>query len=135
MNPKDIERFMGKIVKTNNCWEWTGSIIDGYGQFWHKKRVSTHRLSYELFKGDIPQGMQLDHLCRNRKCVNPEHLEPVTTQENTSRGLTGKINHYQTKKINCPQGHEYSGISNQGRRICQICRTEQQRQYLSRRKL
>jgi hypothetical protein len=135
MNPKDISRFMDKIEKTNNCWNWTGSVNDGYGQFWYKKRVSAHRFSYELFKETIPQGLQLDHLCRNRKCVNPEHLEAVTTQINTVRGLTGKINHFNKNKTHCPKGHEYSGVNNKERKICQICRTEQQRQYVIRRKL
>ena len=136
LNPKDIVRFMSKVEKTNNCWNWTACLDkNGYGNFWYNKRVFSHRFSYELFKGDIPQGLEIDHLCRNRSCCNPDHLEAVTTQVNTKRGLTGKINHFNKNKTHCPQGHEYSGVNNKGRKICQICRTEQQRHYVIRRKL
>lgn len=89
MNPKDIQRFMVKVKKTDNCWEWTGHIMaNRYGQFWcNGKMQLTHRISYELFKGDIPQGLHIDHLCRNRKCCNPDHLETVTNKENILRGI------------------------------------------------
>jgi hypothetical protein len=73
----------------DGCWEWTGHVNgSGYPQTsWKCTRFSTHRLSYLAFVGEIPKGMQVDHLCRNRRCVNPSHLEPVTCKENIRRSL------------------------------------------------
>jgi len=122
MHPKDIERFCSKIKVAGNCWEWTASLDrDGYGRFSVKhKNISAHRFSYGLFNEDIPEGLQIDHLCRNRKCVNPLHLEAVPLQENIKRGLTGKINHWREHKTHCPYGHEYTQGKNQ--RICKTCK-------------
>jgi hypothetical protein len=95
------ERFWEKVNKTDTCWLWiaaTGRF--GYGQFWSKnKMVSVHRFSYELCKGKIPKGMVLDHLCRVRHCVNPEHLEVVTGLENSRRGRQSKLNEEKVKEI------------------------------------
>ena len=76
-------------VDENGCWVWRRHVgRDGYGRFGH---VLTHRFYYELFTGEpIPQGLQIDHLCRNRSCVNPEHLEPVTKSENLRRGWAAR---------------------------------------------
>lgn len=70
------------------CWQWTATFTDeGYGNFWNGERmVGAHRWAYENFKGPIPPGTELDHLCRNRWCVNPEHLEPVSHKEDMHRG-------------------------------------------------
>lgn len=103
----------------DRCWEFDGSLnADGYGRVWDpasKKRQLTHRLAYEVLVGPIEN--QLDHLCRNRACYNPRHLEDVTTQENTRRGAVF-ITH-------CPQGHEYSDENTyrrpDGRRKCRSC--------------
>src|SRR6188474_2118304 len=66
-------------INENGCWEWIGSITKcGYGVIWNQKLIYAHRLSYEFFKGPIPNGKQMDHLCRHRHCVNPAHLEAVT---------------------------------------------------------
>lgn len=84
------ERFWGKVhfLPCGGCWEWIASTNNkGYGQFWSEGRmVRAHRWSYEATVGPIPSGLVIDHLCRNRLCVNPSHMEPVTVQENNRRG-------------------------------------------------
>lgn len=129
MDLEVVKRFWKKIEKSDNCWNWTASLDkDGYGKFTNnKKSVKAHRFSYELLKEYIPKGFQLDHLCHNRKCVNPDHLEIVTLRENIKRGLTGKINHWRKNKTHCPQGHEYTQGKNQ--RICLICHRNSCRKY------
>lgn len=93
---KDIQRFWSKVKKTSNCWEWETGLQHGYGAFSiGRKSILAHRFSFELVNGDI-SGKFLDHLCRNRKCVNPEHLEIVTIGENCRRGLVAKL---QTKEV------------------------------------
>jgi len=94
MNKKALIRFQKKIELDiiSGCWLWKAHINHyGYGQFWldgdHRK---SHRVSYEHWNGKIPDGLDLDHLCRNRACCNPQHLEPVTRKENICRGMTGK---------------------------------------------
>lgn len=102
------QRFWGKVKKTNSCWNWIGNQSkDGYGQFGISDKIkkSAHRFSFELLKGKIPQDLTIDHLCRNRLCVNPDHMKPVTTQENTRRGETGIVNR---SKTHCPKGHEFT---------------------------
>lgn len=82
------EKFMERVIKTNTCWIWDGAKKgDGYGTFnmFNYGSKNAHRVSYELFKGKIPKGYDVDHLCRERCCVNPEHLEAVTRQENIQR--------------------------------------------------
>jgi len=118
-------RFWQKVeIQDNGCWEWTGNINrKGYGGFSFNRRwVMAHRFAYELLVGPIPEGLQIDHLCRNHCCVNPAHMEPVTTQENTRRG-----NHRNSVKTHCSQGHPFDLFNTyfgQGHRVCRACLRE-----------
>ena len=98
-----------RIEKTTDCWNWVGCIgSEGYGRFMKNyKEYLAHRVVYELFKGKIKKGLHIDHLCRNRRCVNPNHLEQVTSRENVLRGegLFAK----NLRKTHCKHGHEFSG--------------------------
>lgn len=75
-------KFWGYVLPTGFCWEWTGQKDSGYGRYSGRP---AHRVTYEVLVGPIPDGLTLDHLCRNKGCVNPDHLEPVTSSENTRR--------------------------------------------------
>lgn len=98
-------RFWAKAEKTESCWEWRGTRDRaGYGRFSDGRRFGTniaHRISYLLTHGSIPAGLDLDHLCRNRGCVNPDHLEPVTHHENCLRGA-------QAQQTHCINGHPFN---------------------------
>ncbi|MFF4489471.1 HNH endonuclease signature motif containing protein [Streptomyces sp. NPDC001544] len=122
------ERFWSKVEKTATCWLWTAyKNANGYGRFnsggRHGRIVFAHRWAYEQRFGAIPEGLALDHLCRVRHCVNPEHLEPVTSRTNTMRGETIAARH--ATKTHCDNGHEYTPentrISTGGRRCCRAC--------------
>lgn len=132
MGSRAIEsRFWAKVEKTDTCWLWTAYVRrDGYGTFGVSgQKLMAHRVSYECLTGSIPSGLQLDHLCRVRHCVNPAHLEPVTLQINISRGLAGA---HQRIKTHCPQGHQYNEENTyhyaDGSRHCRTC----QRAYTQR---
>lgn len=124
MEEKDLRRFMSKVKQTDFCWEWLPKRNSrGYGQFsLNGKTDLCHRVSFRHFKGDIINGNQIDHLCRNTSCVNPVHLEQVSKKENLLRGVG--ISAKNSKKTHCPQGHEYSKeniIKTNNRRVCREC--------------
>jgi hypothetical protein len=124
----DKEKISARSIVdgATKCWNWSGVITaNGYGTLSvrHSVRKYAHRLSYEAHIGPIPKGLDLDHLCRNRRCVNPAHLEPVTRRENLIRGAT--VTAQNALKTHCPKGHPYSGenliIKAAGGRRCRIC--------------
>lgn len=103
-------RFWLKVnINTQGCWQWLGGCSNGYGSFFFEgKEVRAHRYSYEFFNGKIPTHLEIDHLCRNRGCVNPSHMDLATRSENIRRGLLPNIGRqYQENKTHCPQGHPY----------------------------
>jgi hypothetical protein len=124
------ERFWPKVHKTETCWLWTAAHIPlGYGMFWNGHRLMcAHQFAYELLVGPVPDGSELDHLCRTPACVRPDHLEPVTHRVNMQRGNTGQPSGTQQRaKTHCPQGHPYDATNtyitpSSGARNCRICR-------------
>lgn len=94
MHEAYIERFQQRVkIEDNGCHVWTGGLIGGYGQFSPVRGTTlyAHRIAYEYAKGAIPEGLQIDHLCRNTRCVNPEHLEAVTPRTNTRRAYAHRF--------------------------------------------
>jgi hypothetical protein len=123
----ESERFWLRVDKTDSCWNWTAGIgADGHGRFYAgpQRHVQAHRYSFELHGGVIPEGLVIDHLCRNPRCVNPGHLEPVTVQTNTLRGIG--VSARSAVATHCPMGHAYDAentyVTPKGHRDCRICR-------------
>ena len=118
-----FNRLQAKFTECCNtgCWLWFGSTnVHGYGEIrFNGKLHRVHRIMYEIYKHKIPDNLCIDHLCRNRHCVNPEHLECVSLQENIKRGEAG-IN--SRSKVHCPKGHPYDMFDNRKIRCCSICR-------------
>ena len=120
-------KFWKHVQTTEGCWNWMGTKRSGYGRLSVAGRwIAAHRLSYQLLKGEIPSDKELDHLCHNPSCVNPEHLEAVTHGENLIRGNT--INRKNAQKTHCPRGHLLAGKnllpSKEGWRQCRTCHNE-----------
>ncbi len=139
-----LQRFIRKISfdDVSGCWIWTSLIApNGYAVLYDGakgRKQPAHRIAYEIFVGMVPFGLELDHLCRVRHCVNPEHLEAVTHLENVRRGIAAikkkrgifpkGAGGWQKLNTHCPKGHLYSGenlyVSPKGFRACRECRRE-----------
>ena len=124
-----VERFEKYFRKDEGWWLWTGGLLHiGYGAFTaeDRKSVRAHRFSYEIYIGEIPKGLTLDHLCRVRSCVNPSHLEPVTIKENLMR--SSNFVAINAKKTHCKNGHEFTEgsfyLSKKGSRDCKQCKSD-----------
>lgn len=137
-----VERFLAFVKKRrfpqneaanslpDPCWYWTGYYdkTEGYGRFWDgKEAVWAHIWSYSHLRDTIPEKKHLDHLCRVRRCVNPNHLDPVELYVNLLRGDRTHLGEYNKKKTHCPAGHRYSEENtyiNNNRRYCRTCNSD-----------
>lgn len=134
---KLLAYFIDKTKNNDGCWEWLGKTHKGYAHGrnpFNMKMVRFMRLSFTIFKSPIPQGLVLDHLCRNRACVNPDHLEPVTLIENVMRGES--IWAKNARKTHCKHGHSLSRENLyiwRNKRMCRECRRREDRQSYKRR--
>jgi len=122
------DRILDKITYFDGCWEWTGSLDqNGYGMVrWQGPTRRAHRVIYELVRGPIPDGMEIDHLCRNRCCVNPDHLEVVDHRTNTLRGET--IVAKWAVRTHCHKCGSLLEPKSRVRRFCRVCKNRQQRE-------
>ena len=146
-----MKRFWSHIEKQDDgCWQWTGAPSgksrghEGYGQIMVcGKNLKAHRFSYEIHRGPVPPwkngGLQLDHLCRNRMCVNPEHMRLVTQRENILWGEGVGAKH--ARKTHCLRGHEftaentYVAPAQPGRRYCMACHRIKSNEYCARKRI
>ena len=123
--PRTLTKYWVKVKKTDTCWLWIGARCLGYGVIRvGTKQVKAHRVFYEHLIGAVPTGLQLDHLCRVKNCVNPSHLEPVTPRVNTLRGVGPTAQN--AKREQCLNGHPFLGenlyLAPDGERGCRACK-------------
>lgn len=137
-----LDRFFRRVEVTEGCWLWRGDLTsNGYGRFYQDELSSgvAHRWLYKRIVGAVPDELHLDHLCRVRNCVNVDHLEPVTTQENTRRSESGRN---MREKTHCPFGHPYDAENTRhytqrngaAHRSCRTCERSRATEYRNRKK-
>lgn len=127
------ERFWSRVDRTPGCWLWTSTLDNGYGSInlkidGRQRNRMAHRLAYEEIIGPIPEGLELDHLCRVPRCVNPAHLEPVTHVENTMRGFSPLA--VKARQTHCHRGHEFTAANTYragSSRKCRECKRIRER--------
>lgn len=122
MTPEEIARFKGKTVENSTgCWLWQGPLDrDGYGTFYFRRRNRrAHRVGYFLLNGPIPEGLVINHTCRNRACVNPQHLHLVDVSANAMKDSSSPA-YVNSQKTICPRGHPYDRHYGK-QRYCSIC--------------
>lgn len=138
-----LERLFNRVEKDEitGCWEWTGAKgIDGYGRIGDDKKVKlTHRVAYEIMRGPLHRGQVIDHLCRNRLCVNPDHMEATSQRINTIRGNTADIRKkLAAQQTHCINGHEFTKeniyLAN-NQRYCRICKSIRYKRWEVRKKV
>ena len=120
IGPEHFNRFWEQVKVQNGCWEWTRSLQHGYGQ-WKGRRA--HRIAFTYVFGDIPEHLTVDHLCRNKQCVNPYHLDIVPIRINVLRSPIA-VASMNNRKTHCSHGHIYSGKNlrfYRGQRVCREC--------------
>jgi hypothetical protein len=131
------DRFWSLVDKSGDCWRWTRRLFAGYGRFGINYRsFYAHRVAYELVKGPIPDGLAIDHRCRNKACVNPDHLDVVTIAENFKRSWPrGPESTSRPFKAVCKRGHELSaGNRCGGNGACRLCHNLRQREWTRKQK-
>ena len=128
------DRFWKKVDADGDCWQWTACRdANGYGRFGIGSRVYyAHRVAWQILVGEISKGLVIDHLCRNKSCVNPDHMEPVTIGENVARGPARLLSAQVRAKItHCPCGHPYDDVNTyvtrRGERACRTCKNASSR--------
>jgi hypothetical protein len=138
MDSANEARFWSKVDANGVCWEWTGAVMSkGYGTISIGGRCKrAHRVAYELLVGPIPARLVLDHLCRVRRCVNPDHMQAVTHRENTFRSpITAAVRN--AAKTHCIRGHPFDGTNTivraDGWRRCRQCFRDRDRLYYAKR--
>lgn len=132
LDPVKLNEFIIRFKKDAGCWVWIGSLRpNGYGIFYFNGKLTAHRVSYEVFNGPIPDGLVVNHKCRNRRCVNPDHLNTITDKENVLNGVG--ISVVNAKKTHCKYGHPFNKkntyIKSDGARACVPCGLTRAKRY------